>query len=83
MIKQAILAGGCFWGMEAKFKHIPGVVNTMVGYTGGFTVDPSYRDVCRDKTGHAEAIQIEYDPEVLSYKDLLEAFFSFHDPTLC
>lgn len=83
MIKQAIFAGGCFWGMEAKFKHVQGVVNTMVGYTGGHTENPNYRDVCRDMTGHAEAIQVEYEPEKISYKQLLEAFFSFHDPTLC
>lgn len=83
MIKQAILAGGCFWGMEAKLKHISGVVKTMVGYTGGHAENPNYRDVCRDKTGHAEAVQVEYDPKVLSYQALLEAFFSFHDPTLC
>ena len=83
MIKQAVFAGGCFWGMEAKFKHIQGVVNTMVGYTGGHTENPNYRDVCRDLTGHAEAIQVDYDPEIISYNDLLEAFFNFHDPTLC
>ena len=83
MIEQAVFAGGCFWGMEAKFKHIQGVVNTMVGYTGGHTENPNYRDVCRDLTGHAEAIQVEYDPEIISYQDLLEAFFTFHDPTLC
>ncbi len=83
MIKQAILAGGCFWGMEAKFKHVHGVVNTMVGYTGGHSENPNYREVCRDLTGHAEAIQLDYDDAIISYKELLEAFFSFHDPTLC
>jgi len=83
MIRQAILAGGCFWGLEARFKHVQGVINTMVGYTGGHTENPSYRDVCRDITGHAEAIQIDYDTKMISYLDLLEAFFRFHDPTWC
>ena len=83
MIKQAIFAGGCFWGIEAKFKALNGVVGTMVGYTGGFTENPTYRDVCKDITGHAEAVQIDYDPAIISYKDLLEAFFQFHDPTWC
>lgn len=83
MIKQAIFSGGCFWGMEAKFKALKGVVSTMAGYTGGFTENPTYRDVCRDLTGHVEAVQVDYDPEIISYRDLLEAFFRFHDPTWC
>lgn len=83
MIKQAVFSGGCFWGLEAKFKALPGVIDTMVGYTGGFTVNPTYRDVSRDVTGHAEAVQVDYDPSIITYKDLLEAFFRFHDPTWC
>ena len=83
MIRQAILAGGCFWGLEARFRQVQGVIDTLVGYTGGHTENPTYRDVCCDLTGHAEAVQVDYNPDQISYQDLLEAFFTFHDPTLC
>ena len=79
--ETAILAGGCFWGMEEILRKIPGVLNTVVGYTGGSTPNPSYEQVCTGRTGHAEAIQIEFDPTRLSYSDLLSFFFRMHDPT--
>ena len=79
--ETAILAGGCFWGMEEILRKIPGVLNTVVGYTGGSTPDPSYEQVCTGRTGHAEAIQIEFDPARLSFSELLSFFFRMHDPT--
>jgi methionine-S-sulfoxide reductase len=77
----ATLAGGCFWGMEEIIRKIPGVLETTVGYTGGKTSEPTYKDVCSGLTGHAEAIQIAFDPEKLSYEKLLDYFFRMHDPT--
>jgi peptide methionine sulfoxide reductase msrA/msrB len=77
----AILAGGCFWGMEEIIHKIPGVVKTTVGYSGGSTANPSYEDVCTGGTGHAEAVQIEFDSARLSYEELLNYFFRMHDPT--
>lgn len=77
----AIFAAGCFWGVEATFLRLKGVHNTTVGYTGGHTENPNYKEVCTGMTGHTEAVQIEYDPEVISYSQLLEVFFSMHDPT--
>jgi len=77
----AIFAAGCFWGVEEAFRNIKGVVSTRVGYTGGKKQDPTYEDVCTDKTGHAEAAEIEYDPSVVSYDVLLDAFWKMHDPT--
>ncbi|WP_319580105.1 peptide-methionine (S)-S-oxide reductase MsrA [uncultured Methanospirillum sp.] len=77
----ATVAAGCFWGVEAAFQQVAGVLVTRVGYTGGTTANPTYRDVCSDRTGHAEAVQIEYDPEQVSYRQLLEIFFRLHDPT--
>ncbi len=77
----ATFAAGCFWGVEESFRQIKGVKSTMVGYTGGKSENPTYHDVCSDKTGHAEAIQIEYDPTEVSYEKLLEVFWSIHNPT--
>ncbi len=77
----AILAGGCFWGMEEILRKIPGVIDTEVGYTGGTTPGPTYRDVKTGSTGHAEAIRVVFDPRKLSYEALLGWFFRMHDPT--
>ena len=79
--KQATFAAGCFWGVEAAFRKVPGVISTEVGYTGGHTDDPTYRQVCSDRTGHAEAVLVKYDPAKVSYAELLDAFWSCHDPT--
>jgi peptide-methionine (S)-S-oxide reductase len=77
----ATLAGGCFWCMEAVFDDLNGVLSVESGYTGGHIPNPTYRQVCSEVTGHAEAVQISYDPSVISYKDILNIFFSVHDPT--
>ena len=77
----AILANGCFWCSEAVFLDVIGVESVTSGYIGGDTVDPTYKEVCGGNTGHAEAIRVEYDPEVISYDDLLDIFFGTHDPT--
>lgn len=79
--ETAILAGGCFWGMEEIIRKIPGVVRTTVGYSGGSTENPAYEDVCTGKTGHAEAIEVVFNPAILSYEALLDYFFRMHDPT--
>lgn len=79
--ETAILAGGCFWGMEEILRKIPGIVSTEVGYTGGKAPNPSYKQVCTGLTGHAEAIEIVFDPSLLSYDKLLDVFFRMHDPT--
>ena len=79
--ETATLAAGCFWGVEELFRVLPGVVRTQVGYTGGTTADPVYAQVKSGTTGHAESIQIEFDPSKLQYKDLLRYFFKLHDPT--
>lgn len=80
-IESAILAAGCFWGVEQIFKDIPGVLSTEVGYIGGTKPNPSYEEVCTGRTGHAEAIRITFNPTLLKYSDLLEVFFRMHDPT--
>jgi peptide-methionine (S)-S-oxide reductase len=78
---KATFAAGCFWGVEATFRQLPGVTATRVGYIGGNTSNPTYKDVCTDRTGHAEAVEIEYEPATLSYEELLEVFWENHDPT--
>jgi peptide-methionine (S)-S-oxide reductase len=80
-LEVAILAGGCFWCLEAVFKEIGGVEKIVSGYTGGTTVNPTYEQVCTGKTGHAEAVQVSFDPSRISYREILEIFFSIHDPT--
>ena len=78
---KATFAAGCFWGVEARFQQLPGVTATAVGYEGGSLDQPSYQQVCTDRTGHAEAVEIDYDPDKIAYEQLLDAFFSLHDPT--
>jgi peptide methionine sulfoxide reductase msrA/msrB len=80
-VETATFAAGCFWGIEDKFGKLPGVVETAVGYSGGKTENPSYKQVCSDKTGHAESVRVTFDPAQTSYEDLVRAFFDFHDPT--
>ncbi len=80
-MRTATFAAGCFWSVEAAFRELDGVVSTLAGYTGGTTADPSYREVCTGRTGHAEAVQVTYDPGVVSYEELLDAFWEMHDPT--
>lgn len=80
-LETAILAGGCFWGMEEVIRKLPGVISTEVGYTGGELENPKYEDVKTGRTGHAEAIKIQFDPAGLSYGALLDLFFEMHDPT--
>ncbi len=80
-LQLATFAAGCFWGVEEEFGKIKGVKSTTVGYTGGRHTNPTYKDVCTDLTGHAEAIQLQYDPQEVTYEDLLEVFWSIHNPT--
>lgn len=80
-IETAVFAAGCFWGVEAAFRQVPGVIDAVSGYTGGHTENPSYREVCSDTTGHAEAVQVTFDPDRVSYDRLLDVFWQIHDPT--
>ena len=80
-MEKATFAAGCFWGVEAAFRRTKGVISTTVGYTGGTFENPIYEDVCTDRTGHAEAVQVEYNPSTVSYEELLELFWKVHDPT--
>lgn len=79
--EKAAFAAGCFWGVEATFRQTKGVVSTRVGYSGGTLKNPIYEDVCTDRTGHAETVEVEYDPAQISYPELLDVFWSSHDPT--
>ena len=80
-MEKATFGAGCFWGVEAIFRSIPGVASTVVGYCGGKTDNPTYKDVCTDTTGHAEVVEITFDPVQLTYEQLLETFWKLHDPT--
>ena len=80
-IEKATFGAGCFWGVEVAFAAIPGVTATAVGYEGGKLDAPTYRDVCTDTTGHAEVVELDFDPDKIAYEDLLDAFFNLHDPT--
>ena len=79
--EKATFAGGCFWGVEHLFNEIPGVIDAVSGYTGGHVDNPSYEQVCGGRTGHAEAVEVTYDPDQVSYEQLLNAFWNMHDPT--
>jgi peptide-methionine (S)-S-oxide reductase len=81
MSEIATFGAGCFWGVEETFRQVPGVIETVVGYSNGHTVNPTYKDVCTDETGHAEVVQVSFDPAKVSYQQLLDVFWNAHDPT--
>jgi peptide-methionine (S)-S-oxide reductase len=81
MTEKATFGAGCFWQVEAEFRNVPGVVDTAVGYEGGSLENPSYEDVCTDRTGHAEVVDVEFDPAEVGYEQLVEKFWELHDPT--
>lgn len=81
MMEQATFGAGCFWGIESAFRLVAGVADAPVGYSGGTTENPTYEEVCSGRTGHAEAVDVTYDPSVVSYEDLLDVFWKIHDPT--
>lgn len=81
MTEIAVFAAGCFWGVEQTFRDAKGVIATEVGYTGGHKDEPTYEEVCRKGTGHAEAVRVTYDPSIVSYEDLLDVFWNCHNPT--
>ncbi|MDQ6758691.1 MAG: peptide-methionine (S)-S-oxide reductase MsrA [Acidobacteriota bacterium] len=80
-MQKATFGAGCFWGVEAEFRQVPGVISTAVGYMGGHLANPTYKDVCTDRTGHAEVVQVEFDPSKVTYDQLLNVFWDNHDPT--
>lgn len=81
LMEKATFAAGCFWQVEAEFRKVKGVINAFVGYSGGKTKNPTYKEVCSSTTGHTETIQIEYDPKKVKYEELLDTFWKIHDPT--
>jgi peptide-methionine (S)-S-oxide reductase len=80
-MEKATFGAGCFWGVQARFEQVPGVVETAVGYEGGSIENPTYKDVCSDRTGHVEVVELSFDPQKVSYAALLDLFFELHDPT--